>query len=238
MSTDVHTLSGAYALDALGPEEAAEFRAHLDVCQACRDEVRELQHVAGRLGAAEAQPPPPELRERILAAAARTPQLPPPSPRESTRPEPTHNRWFSRLAVAAAAVVLVGGGALGVRALVDDNAPQLPVAASQVFDAEDARTRAVTTENGGTLVVGVAPSRGEMAIDTRKLPRLDADHVYQLWVQVGEGMRSVGVLGATDTGAAMEMPEEGVAVAVTVEPDGGSEQPTTEPIAVVEPADL
>ena len=43
MTTDVHTLSGAYALDALSDQEAADFREHLRGCQACRDEVRELR---------------------------------------------------------------------------------------------------------------------------------------------------------------------------------------------------
>ncbi len=77
MINDVHTLSGAYALDALAPEEAAEFRRHLAVCQACQEEVREFKQVAGQLGRVEATPPPPALKARILAAAARVPQQPP-----------------------------------------------------------------------------------------------------------------------------------------------------------------
>ena len=40
MSTDLHTLSGAYALNALSPEEAEEFRKHLEACAACRQEVQ------------------------------------------------------------------------------------------------------------------------------------------------------------------------------------------------------
>ena len=41
MSTDLHTLSGAYALHALSSEEAEEFQKHLDACPACRQEVKE-----------------------------------------------------------------------------------------------------------------------------------------------------------------------------------------------------
>ncbi|MFX7198000.1 zf-HC2 domain-containing protein, partial [Acinetobacter baumannii] len=37
---DIHTLSGAYALDALEPDEAAAFEGHLDSCASCTDEVR------------------------------------------------------------------------------------------------------------------------------------------------------------------------------------------------------
>ena len=51
MSIDLHTLAGAYAIDALSAEEAREFVKHLEECEACRDEVRELQSAAATLGA-------------------------------------------------------------------------------------------------------------------------------------------------------------------------------------------
>jgi anti-sigma-K factor RskA len=238
MSTDVHTLSGAYALDALSPEEAEEFRRHLEGCQACRDEVRELQRAAARLGGAEAAAPPPELKARILAAAERTPQEP---PAHAVRRVPQagasvdqRRRWPVWLAAAAAAVVVAGGGVIGLQAM-DEEEPTLPVAVSQVFEADDARTATVRTENGGKLTVGVSPSRNEMAVDTRDLPELDGEQVYQLWAVHGEEMVSVGVLDDSDEGTAMGMPEENTTVAVTVEPDGGSEQPTTAPIVQVDP---
>jgi anti-sigma-K factor RskA len=248
MSTDVHTLSGAYALNALAPEEAAEFRQHLAGCQACRDEVRELQSAAALMGAAEALAPPPGLRARVLALADRTPQLPPPvggvpaagpgGPGE--RPGTGHGgshrggsplRW---LAVAAAGVVLAGLGAVGLRAVLTDD-PSLAPAAVQVFEAEDARTAVVETANGGTLRVGISPSRNEMAVDTRDLPELDSEHVYQIWAVQGEEMVSAAVLEDPDTGAAMGMPAEQTQVALTIEPKGGSPQPTTEPIVQVDP---
>ena len=77
MSTDLHTLSGAYAVDALSPEEAEEFRKHLDGCPACREEVRELREAAARMGASEAVTPPAHLKANIMLAADRLPQLPP-----------------------------------------------------------------------------------------------------------------------------------------------------------------
>src|SRR5687767_2323376 len=111
MSADVHTLSGAYALNALGPEEAAEFRRHLEGCPACREEVAELQSAVARMGAAEAVPPPADLKNRILAAADRTRQEAPVRPVAV----PTgRRRWMTWLAAAAAALVVVGGGAFGV----------------------------------------------------------------------------------------------------------------------------
>ncbi len=235
MSTDVHTLSGAYALDALAPEEAAEFRRHLEGCQACRQEVRELQQAAARMGAAQSESPPAELKARVLAAAARTPQQP---PRPTGAPVAGATRRSHRLrwlAAAAAAVVVAGGGALGVRAIVDDEQPTLSPAAVQVFEADDARTATVETANGGRLTVGVSPGRNEMAVDTRGLPDPGEGLVYQIWAVHGDEMVSAAVLEDLDEGAAMGMPGEDTEVAVTIEPAPGSEQPTSDPIVSVDP---
>ena len=256
MSTDVHTLSGAYALNALGPEEAAEFRSHLDGCQACREEVRELQTAIARMGAAEAVAPPPDLKARILAAADRTRQEPPARPvtggtSGTSEPTPIRNagsrstaageggrpRWVTWLAAAAATLVVAGGGAYGVQAMLDDE-PPLSQAATRVFEAQDAHTATVETTDGGQLTVAVSAGRKEMAVDTRELPPLDENSVYQLWSVRGDEMVSAAILSDPEIGAAMGMPDEETQVALTVEPAGGSEQPTTEPIVQVDPYEV
>jgi anti-sigma factor RsiW len=245
MTTDVHTLSGAYALDALAPEEAEEFRRHLDSCQACRDEVRELQEAVARMGLAEATSPPEALKLRILAAADRTPQEPPVSPVTSvssvspvtslsSAAERRPARVVRWLAAAAAAVVIAGGGAVALRGAVQDDAP-LNHEVQQVFSADDAHTSTITTARGGELTVAVSASRKEMAVDTRDLPPLDENHVYQLWSVHGDTMVSAAILNDPEVGAAMGMPDEATQVALTVEPAGGSEQPTTAPIVEVDP---
>ena len=246
MSTDVHTLSGAYALDALAPEEAAEFRRHLDECQACREEVRELQRVVARMGAAEASAPPPGLRSRVLAAAERTPQEPPATNQAGTGSDTSWKpadvegtrspRWVTWIGAAAAAAVVVVAGAVGIRAVVDDD-PALDEAVAAVFEAEDARTTTVETTNGGELTVAVSESNDEMAVDTRELPELDDEQVYQIWTVVGDEMVSAAILSETGSGAAMGLPED-AQVALTVEPSGGSTQPTSAPIVQVDPAEL
>lgn len=258
MSTDVHTLSGAYALNALGPAEAAEFRRHLDGCQACREEVRELQNAVARMGAAEAVAPPPDLKSRVLAAADRTPQEPPATHRpvadrsRTTEPTPItrptssaaagrtygRGRWATWLAAAAAALVVAGGGAVGIRAMLGDDDPALTQAAVRVFEAQDAHTATVETAEGGQLTVAVSASRKEMAVDTRQLPELDENYVYQLWSVREDSMVSAAILTDPEVGAAMGMPDEETQVAVTVEPAGGSEQPTTEPIVQVDPYEV
>jgi anti-sigma-K factor RskA len=231
MSTDLHTLSGAYAVDALSPHEAAEFRTHLAGCEACRQEVRELRQAAARMGAGAAASPPAALRARVLAAADQTPQLPP----RTTPIEVARRRWLPRLLGAAAAVVLVAGAAFGVAQLRDDTG-QVPATVAQVFAAPDAHTTRVQTSNGGTIVVATSEELRRMAVDTDALPRLDRSRVYQLWTIADGTPKSVGLLTDVDAGKALRLPGRGTTVAITVEPAGGSRLPTTEPIAAVEPA--
>jgi anti-sigma-K factor RskA len=233
MSTELHTLSGAFALDALSPEEAAEFRTHLVGCAVCRQEVRELREAAARMGEVEAFAPPPELKARVLAAADRTPQKPPKLiPFSGTTP--ARRRW-ARLSAAAAAVVVVAGGAIGIGTLLGDDEPGLQPTVVQVFEAGDAHVAEVETSHG-PLRVATSAGKAEMAVDTSDLVDLDSAHVYQLWsIQDGSPV-SVGVLDDPSTGAAMDMPAAGTEVAITVEPAGGSERPTTDPIAQLDPA--
>ena len=77
----VHELSGAYALDALDDAERERFERHLRRCPACADDVRQMTSTATAMAMAMAAEPPPGLKERVLAAAAATPQLPPLEPR-------------------------------------------------------------------------------------------------------------------------------------------------------------
>ena len=74
---EVHTLAGAYALDAITGADRARFERHLARCQACAQELRELREATARLAGAVAADPPPALVERAVAAAARTTQWPP-----------------------------------------------------------------------------------------------------------------------------------------------------------------
>jgi anti-sigma-K factor RskA len=240
MSTDLHTLSGAYALNALSVEEVEQFRQHLEACPACRQEVRELQQAAATMGASEAAPPPAYLKAKVLTAADRTPQLPPHATGGTVVQVPPH-RWGARLLLVAAAVVVIVAGAIGISQIGGDEPNEqqslLAEGVVRVFQAEDAHTATMETKNGGKISVATSPELGEMAVDTDELPPLDEEHVYQLWAIQEGAAASVGIL-EPEKGAAMEMPEADTEVAITVEPLGGSTQPTTEPIMQVNPSEV
>ena len=244
MSVDLHTLAGAYALDALSPEEATDFATHLEQCPSCREEVREMQEVAARMGAVEATPPPSALKARVLAAADHQPQLPPKvTPIEKAR----SRRWQPRLVAAAAAVVIAtAGGAVAVRELGGSDTPsasspsQRPVAAdsvAEVFRAPDAHTATVRTANGGQLKVATSAEFGQMAVATRGLPKLRGKS-YQMWALRNHRATSVGIIDDPKVGKVMPIPAAGTTVAITVEPAGGSKRPTRQPIVTMDPQDV
>src|SRR4029453_8665380 len=114
---DLHSLSGAYALDALEPgAERDRFTRHLSRCQSCASEVRGFREVATAMAFAAVDPstePSAELRDRVLAAAGRTRQLPPEGAGGSpVRPRRTRSwapwvPWLSGVVATASIVVAV-----------------------------------------------------------------------------------------------------------------------------------
>lgn len=236
MSADVHALAGAYVLDALPPDEARAFQDHLTHCQACRDEVAELQHTATRLGLAAQQDPPTALRERVLQAARFTPQVPPRASGGQQAP-----RRAARL-VAAAVIVLVAGAAGFGLAQWSDQWSDQPrrSAVTAVVSAPDATVATVPLQGGGTLTAIVSERLGQAVVLTERLPEPPPGRTYQLWLVGGSDTpRSAGLLPprrSTDGDTrpvVVRQVRPGDRIAITHEPAGGSEQPTMQPLAVV-----
>ena len=89
---------------------------------------------------------------------------------------------------------------------------------------------------GDSARVIVSPSQGEAVFVGQNLPAVDADHVLQLWV-LEDGARSVGLIeGSKPLLATASGPD--AKLGVTVEPAGGSKQPTTSPVLTVDLARL
>lgn len=235
MNADVHALAGAYAMDALPDEEAAAFAEHVEQCPSCQQEVAELQVTAAQLGLAAATAPPAELRDRVLHAVQQTRQIPPRTPTIDS----TSRRSRPRLLAAAAAVVLIlGAGLLALRPLLDVADPPPPDSIVAVMDAPDARSSTTRLSGGGSMTVVSSRELDQAVVLGERLPRLDRDHDYQLWLVDRTGSaRSANVLfdgsGEPATGPnLLRGLQPGDQVAITQEPAGGSEQPTTTPLAI------
>src|SRR4051812_45878035 len=106
--SDIHALSGAYAVDAVDDLERASFERHLAECPTCRAEVATLREAAATLADDSAVGPPPALRAAVLDGITRVRPLPPLTAGGRAR----RRKWFPAL-VAAVVLALVGvGGAV------------------------------------------------------------------------------------------------------------------------------
>lgn len=221
MSAERHTLVGPYVLDALPTGEREEFEAHLEQCPECQAEAAELRATAARLGRATAIAPPPDLRERVLAEAARTRQV---APRGPLALVAARRRWAVGLAAAAAVLVIVALGAVAVQA--DRRADRAEQLTAIVADP-DAHSVTLTGE-GGTMRLVASPGHDASVIVAHDMPTPPEGKVYALWYQRDGRMVPAGLFRPDDDGS-VRARVDGTptdVVGVTIEPDGGSDEPT------------
>lgn len=224
---ELHTLTGAYAADALDPEERDRFERHLAACADCRQEVAELNATTARLAGAAFEQPPAALRARVLDEVGRTRQQPPVT--DDNVVSLTQRRWWAQPASAAAALLLVVSVGLGALAWqqgqrADDAEARAAQIAAVVTDPDRVESNApATTEGSGTVVA----AQDLAVFRTDGLPELPADQAYQLWVISDDGATSAGVLGQDgDLEQVVEGVDDADALGLTVEPSGGSDAPT------------
>jgi len=243
---DLHSLSGAYALDALeGGAERDRFTRHLGRCQTCASEVRGFCEVATAMAFAATAEAPPELRDRVLAAAARTRQLPP-EVMSHARPRRTrawpHNvpwvPWLSGVVAAASIVVAVLFGFAQAHTQQELNQIRAEnQAIALVLSAPHVQLLSQTSTKGGVATVVLAADLHRLVVTTSGLPALPAGHVYQLWLIGKTKIVSAGLLPEATSGQTAPVLASGVVkgdtLGLTVEPAPGSAQPTTKPIVAL-----
>jgi anti-sigma-K factor RskA len=216
---DVEDLLGAYALDALDPDERDAVDLHLRECPRCRAEVADFRETASLLayGGAEA---PPGVWEKIQASLEEAPprlELARVVPIDQARAK----RW-QRLLVANAAVVLLIA-ALAVVALRRDPSPSDDglrgdfAAAIGHPDAKNVHLAAAGGEGSVDLVL----LDGQAYLYRNSLPALREDETYQLWGQQGETKVSLGVLGAKPGQLVVAADASYEALAITAEKKPG-----------------
>jgi anti-sigma-K factor RskA len=225
MEPEIHELTAAYALNALDPDDERTYEEHLRHCPRCREELGELQEAAAALAfLAEAPAPPPDLGDRIVAAAL------------AERPNvvPMRRRWTTPALAAAAAAA--AGIAIGIGIWAASLSSELSDSRDVVaLVADQNATRVPVSGANGTLVVA---RDGEAALLFTDLERAPDGKTYQVWVIEGDTPLPAGVFdgGEGTSVVPVERPvSPGAVVALTVEPDGGVDAPTTEPFAVAQP---
>jgi hypothetical protein len=110
-------------------------------------------------------------------------------------------------------------------------------AVAAVLTAPDARTGTAAAASGGTVTVIASAAQHEAIITAAGMPPLPGRLVYQAWLMSPSGARSAGLLRAAAGGrtglvlAAGTRP--GDRIGITIEPAGGTRQPTTAPLVTM-----
>lgn len=236
-------LAEAYALGALDAGDARAFEAHLAGCPDCPSVVREQREVAVLL--AEAAPPvepDPALRARVLERFRQERKVV--RPLVKPKPRVTWLAW----AAAVAGLLLAGAEAwrarrtsldlAQVRASLDSVRGRLDVVLEQrdrILDAstEEYRLRP-TADSTSPMGAQVFWSRDKNSwlLHAFNLPPLEQGRVYQLWFVTTDAKISAGLLDPDAEGhaiLAVDVPpaaRASIVAAISVEPQGGSPQPT------------
>lgn len=217
---------GAYALGIAEDPERGEIREHLErQCPVCVPGIASaMATVTAMSGAVKLVDPPKQLRKRVSALVE-------PAKIESKTSWTSYLPW-AITAIVSAVLLLV---AVPSRRPASDLA-RLEAAMSIL---NDPATRDVTfgeTEKPSRGRVFVSPLRGVVFIGA-SMPHLDAGRAFELWLIPASGKPvAAGTFLSREDATAVyvhPIPATGAAaVAVTVEPEGGSEQPTTTPFIV------
>lgn len=216
----------AYMLGALEPGEAAGFEQHLEGCERCQNEVRWFEPAVHSLPeSVERQEPPPRLREALMTevrADAREGQ----GEQSGFLPGWLREGFGSRglrlatgFAVVAFAIAAVAGYEIGKGGSGEGGGATTLSASEHGIDV-----KMVSEGEGGTLHLA-------------HVHQLPPGKVLEAWVRREGAVEAVPALMVPDRKGEAETTiasMKGVdTVMVTEEPQGGSEEPTGEPIVTM-----
>jgi anti-sigma-K factor RskA len=231
---DEHVLDllPAYALDCLDEEDLLRLARHLTECDSCRTELSSYQVIADQLPLSVPQvSPPATLKQKLMARVEES--------RQPGLAQKGKTSWWQRLserlhqaapvwALASLAVIVVLAISnltlwQRVRTTSISEQPQSMrvVRLSNTTDAPNAH---------GLLVISVDGEYGTLVVD--HLPDLGAAQQYQLWLIQGGERTNGGVFSVSQDGygslwIASPLPLANYsAFGITIEPAGGSSDPT------------
>ena len=231
---EIEELLGAYALDAVDPEEARAVEDHLPGCPRCSSEVAAHREAAAFLAHAGA-PAPEGLWQRISDTLEVAPPELDLARVTSLRPRPrgVSARLIGPVTAAAAVLSLV----LGVQVVRQEQrldrmneafrqrAALERVAESALADPTARRVQ-LKSSDGHTYAEAVLQHDGDGYMLHHNLPALPEHRTYQLWAMVGSKRVSLGVLGPKPDVVAFKVDGRPDGLAVSDEEAGGAATPT------------
>ena len=219
---ELKSLIAPYVLGVIPEDEAGAIRSHIVTCDECMADAERFAEAAASLthlvGAEEL---PAGFEKRVIAAVRPEgePALPP-------KRKPVLRRVLAgAVALLVIAVAALTGAWLDVRNDLDESQTLAEalfnsVPGVELNGAAAGQAKLITSEDGAVFV----------ARDMQPAP---GGSTYQLWYLDDGVPSSAGTFDTSRGVAVLRVPrgfEGHDAAAVTIEPIGGSEQPTTEPI--------
>jgi len=230
----------AYALGALDAEDIPALEAHLASCSDCRSELADYELVTSNLSASlPPQAPPPRLR-RELAARLRSNRL------RLSNPFTRIFQWIPawQLASGLALLFLLGLNVVSSLQIRELREQQVAMASRLYQDQTAIAMLAYPSTMALPVQADVENIAGSMLVDKDKstavlvlwnLPEVETGKTYQVWLIDPDGGRTSGGLfkplsaqGYTTATIHAPRPLDAFkGIGVTVEPEGGSEGPTS-----------
>lgn len=230
MMNDLHVLDliPAYVLGSLDEDESRQVAEHLAGCYLCRSELEAYQQVAdGLLLALPPEVPSTALKSQLIDRVQRLNQKPIPELREPRRVQAPRRLVPAGAWIGLALILLLAvsnlvlwnrmnnmefmTGPLGMRAIPLENTDQAPKAS-------------------GFVIIGADGKNGVLVVD--KLASLPENQEYQVWLQHDSTETSAGLFSVDEDGyrgLRIVAPQSLLtysSVQVTIEPKGGSANPT------------
>ena len=227
-------LKDAFVLGALPEAERKDFEEHLAEHPAQQAEIDELSTVAGLLALSpQEQEPPPELRRSIMdvvEAEAGHPRVEPRSGLARMR----EFLGFRGLALGAAMAMLVIGLFFWNMVLQGE----LRDLRGQSQSMQSRQISRMVALKGPGAVHGAQAElmilhNDRAVLIAEDMPPVPEEKTFQIWVIEGKVPKPSGLFEPKNEWVAVivENPlDEADAIAVSVEPDGGSPEPTTDPM--------
>ena len=226
-------LKDAYVLGALPEQERRELEEYLAAHPERQAEIDELGNVASLLALSPPeQEPPAELRRSIMDVVEA----------EAQRPPARSRSWLAgirellsvrNLALGAAALLVIA--LFSWNMLLQGQVRDLQGQVASLQDSQESRMVALA----GTGAAQQAQAEVILLKDHKAvlmaedMPSVPKNKTYQIWVIEGDVPQPSGLFepdGETVAVVVKKPLDKGDVIAVTIEPDGGSKHPTTDPM--------
>ena len=228
---EIRELVPAYAIGAVDSDERREIERHLRTCDECRQAVEGYESATGALASSVGPVPLPDgFADRVVSQAIG----------DEVQERVRYRRWWTRVAVAMSAAVIVAVAAIAVTVVEGRNDAQRQRQVLALLASQEG----ISLTGTGDVLARVAPVGDGAEFAIAGVDEAPEGRTYQLWLMRGEScpsaeqseceLVSAGTFDTEDGVALLELDHEvgdWENAAVTIEPEDGSEFPTRPPFA-------